>query len=107
MREPEAGMWMRRLAELSRNEDALPDPALIWWQARLQQSQNARARIARPIAIAQSISLVVAVVSVIFLCAVYSPGIKDMLEPVGFTIWVAGAGVAVLAAVALRSLFAE
>ena len=90
MMEPEAALWMRRFAELSRHEAALPDPALIWWQARLLEKQDARTRAARPIAIAQWVSLLVAVVSVIVLCAIYSPAIQGMLS-----------------AAALRGLFAE
>ena len=112
MMEAEVRVWMRRLAELSRNEAArnqaaLPDPALIWWQARLREKQDAQARAARPVAIAQWVSLVVAVVSVIVLCTIYSAGIQGMLEPAGLVVWIGGAGCCVLAVVALRTLFAE
>ena len=80
MTEPEAALWMRRLADLSRNQAALPDPALIWWQARLLEKHEARTRAARPVAIAQWASAVVAVASMVVLCLVYSPGIQAMLR---------------------------
>jgi len=105
--EPEAAVWMGRLVELSRNEDALPDPALIWWKARLLEKQAAQARVVRPIAIAQWLSLVVAVVTTIVLCPVNWPGIKDMLEPTGFALWVAAVGGVVLMGLALRFVFGE
>ncbi|MGA2589330.1 MAG: hypothetical protein ABSH32_05410 [Bryobacteraceae bacterium] len=112
MKEPEAAMWMRRFAELSRNESArneaaLPDPALIWWQARLLERQDVQARAARPIAIAQWVSLVVAVVSVIALCAVYSQGIRGMLAPLGVALWMVGGGGAILMGLALRVVFGQ
>jgi len=105
--EPEAAVWMGRLAELSRNDGALPDPALIWWKARLLERQAAQARVARPIAIAQWLSLVVAVVTMIVLCAVNWPGIQGMLEPLGIALWVAAAGGVVLMGLALRFVFGE
>jgi amino acid transporter len=105
--EPEAAVWMGRLVELSRSEGALPDPALIWWKARLLERQAAQARAALPIAIAQWLSLVVAVVTMIVLCAVNWPGIKGMLEPAGFTLWVAVAGGVILMGLALRFVFGE
>ncbi|MGA3078743.1 MAG: hypothetical protein ABSG56_34315 [Bryobacteraceae bacterium] len=107
MNEPEAAVWMSRLVELSSSEGALPDPALIWWRARLLERQDAQARVARPIAIAQWLSLVVAVVTTIVLCAVNWPGIKGMLEPAGFALWVAAAGGVVLMGLALRFVFGE
>jgi len=112
MMETEAAMWMRRLAELSRNESArnetaLPDPALIWWQARLLEKQDAQARAERPIAIAQWASLLVAVLSVIVLGAVYSRGIQGMLAPLGVTLWVVAGGGVILMGLALRSVFGE
>jgi len=109
MKETEAAMWMRRFAELSsaRNEAELPDPALIWWQARLLEKQDAQARAARPVAIAQWVSLVVAVVSVIVLCVVYSQGIQGMLAPLGVTLWMVAGGAVVLMGLALRSVFGE
>lgn len=96
MNEPEATAWMGRLVELSRNEGSLPDPALIWWKARLLEKQAARARVVRPVAIAQWMSLVVAVVATIVLCAVNWPGIQGMLAPAGLALWVAAAGIVIL-----------
>lgn len=107
MNEPEVAVWMGRLVELSRNEGALPDPALIWWKARLLEKQAAQARVLRPMAIAQWLSLVVAVVTMIVLCAVNWPGIKDILEPFGFTLWVAAAAGVILMGLALRFVFGE
>jgi hypothetical protein len=98
---------MGRLVELSRNEGALPDPALIWWRARLLEKQAAQARVVRPTAIAQWLSVVVAVVTTIVLCAVEWPGIKGVLEPVGFTLWLAAAGGVILMGLALRVVFSE
>jgi len=105
--EPEAAVWMGRLVELSRNDGTLPDPALIWWKARLLDRQAAQARVTRPIAIAQWVSLVVAVVTAIVLCAASWPGITSMLEPAGVALWVAGAGIAVFMGLALRFVFGE
>jgi amino acid transporter len=105
--EPEAAVWMGRLVELSRNEGALPDPALIWWKARLLERQAAQACVARPIAIAQWLSLVVAVVTMIVLCVLNWPGIQGMLEPFGIAVWVAVAGIAILMGLALRLVFSE
>ena len=107
MMEGETAVWMRRLAELSRNEDALPDPAVIWWRARLLDRREAQARATRPIAIAQWVSLVVAVVGVIVLCAVYSAGIEGMIAPVGLAVWVGLGACFVLTVAALRHLFAH
>lgn len=107
MNESEAAAWMGRLVELSRSDGALPDPALIWWKARLLEKQAAQARVARPIAIAQSLSLVVAVVTAIMLCAMNWPGIKSVLEPAGFALWVAAAGGVVLMGLALRFALGE
>ena len=106
MNEPEAAVWMSRLVELSSSEGALPDPALIWWKARLLERQAAQARVTRPIAIAQWVSLVVAVVATMVLCAVNWPGIRGMLEPAGFALWVAAGGV-ILMGLALRFAFGE
>jgi len=105
--EPEAAVWMGRLVELSRNEGALPDPALIWWKARLLERQAAQARIVRPVAIAQWLSLVVAVVATIVLCAVNWAGIQGMLAPAGVALWVVVAGVVILMGLALRFAFGE
>jgi hypothetical protein len=100
--EPEAAAWMGRLLELSRRGDALPDPALIWWKAQLLDRQAAQARAVRPIAIAQWLSLVVAVVTTMALCAVNWPGIQGVLAPFGFTLWVAAAGGVILMGLAVR-----
>jgi hypothetical protein len=107
MNEPEAAAWMGRLVELSHNDGALPDAALIWWKARLLERLAAQARVARPIAIAQWLSLVVAVVATTVLCAVNWPGIKGMLEPIGSMMWVAAAGGVILMGLALRFVFGE
>ena len=107
MNECEAALWMGRLVELSRNEGALPDPALIWWRARLLEKQAAQARVVRPTAIAQWVSLVVAVVTMIVLCAVDWADIRGALEPAGYALWSAGAGTVILMGVALRFVFAE
>lgn len=107
MNEPEAAVWMSRLVEHSRSEGALPDPALIWWKARLLEKQAAHARVTRPVAIAQWLSLVVTVVTMIVLCAVNWPGIKGVLEPFGPTLWVAVAGAVILMGLALRFVLVE
>ena len=93
--------------EHSRSEGALPDPALIWWKARLLEKQAAHARVTRPVAIAQWLSLVVTVVTMIVLCAVNWPGIKGVLEPFGPTLWVAVAGAVILMGLALRFVLVE
>src|ERR1035438_3988459 len=98
---------MGRLAELSGGEGALPDPALIWWKARLLERQAAQARVARPIAIAQWLSLVVAVFTTSMLCALNWPGIKGMLEPAGFALWAAAAAEVIVMGLALRFVFGE
>src|ERR1019366_2329515 len=98
---------MGRLVELSRSEGALPDPALIWWKARLLERQAGQARAGRPIAISQWLSPVGAGVPVIVLFAGNGPGIKGMLEPAGFTLWVAVAGGVILMGLALRFVFGE
>jgi amino acid transporter len=105
--EPEAAAWMGRLVVLSRNEGALPDPALIWWRARLLEKRAAQARVVRPTAIAQWVSLVVAVVTTTALCAVEWPGIKGVLNPIGFTVLWAVAGGVILMGLALRFVFSE
>jgi hypothetical protein len=105
--EPEAAVWMGRLVELSSGEGALPDPALIWWRARLLERRAAQARVARPIAIAQWLSLVAAVVTTMVLCAANWPGIKGMLEPAGFALWAAAAGGVIVMGLALRFVFGE
>ena len=107
MNEPEAAIWMGRLVELSRGDGALPDPALIWWKARLLERQAAQARTALPIAIAQWISLVVAVATTIMLCAVNWRGIAGMLGPFGFAVWVAAGGGVILMGLAVRFVFGE
>ena len=107
MNEPEAAVWMGRLVELSQSEGALPDPALIWWRARLLERQDAQARVVRPIAIAQWLSLVVAVVTTIVLCGVNWTGIQGMLEPAGFALWAVGGGVVILMVLALRFVVSE
>jgi amino acid transporter len=105
--EPETAVWMGRLAELSRSDGALPDPALIWWKARLLERQAVQARVARPIAIAQWASLVVAVVTAIVLCAVNWTGIQGMLAPAGAAVWVAAGACVVVMGLALRFVFGE
>ena len=107
MNEPEAAVWMSRLVEHSRSEGALPDPSLIWWKARLLEKQAAHARVTRPIAIAQWLSLVVAVVTMIVLCAVNWPGITGVLGPFGYAVWVAVAGAVILMGLALRFVLVE
>jgi len=106
MNEPDATVWMSRLVELSRGEGALPDPALIWWKARLLERQAAQARVARPAAIAQWVSLVVAVVATIVLCAVSWPAIQGMLGPLVLVLWVAAGGVVAMG-MALRFVSGE
>ena len=107
MNEPEAAVWMARLVKLSRNDGAMPDPAIIWWKARLLEKQAAHSRVTRPIAIAQWVSLAVAVVTTIVLCSANWPGIQGVLAPAGFTLWVAGAGSAIVMGLALRFVFSE
>jgi hypothetical protein len=79
MNEPEVATWMGKLVEVSRADGELPDPALIWWKARLLERQAAQARVRRPIAISQWVSLVVPAVAAIILCAVNWPGISGFL----------------------------
>jgi hypothetical protein len=105
--EPEAAVWMGRLEELSRNDGALPDPALIWWRARLLERQDAQARVARPIAVAQWLSLVVAVATALVLCAMNWPAIQGILEPFGFVLWAAAGGAVIVTGLALRFVFGE
>jgi hypothetical protein len=105
--EPEAEAWMGQIAKLSHSDGALPDPAIIWWKARLLEKQAIQARVSRPIAIAQWASLAVAAVTMIALLALYWPGIKSFLEPAGFTLWVAAAGSVIMMGMALRFVFGE
>ncbi|MGA3043064.1 MAG: hypothetical protein ABSF54_19990 [Bryobacteraceae bacterium] len=107
MNEPETAAWMGRLVDLSANDGALPDPALIWWKARLLERQAVQARVARPIAIAQWLSLVVAVLTTIVLCAMNWPGIQGVLGPASATVWVAAAGGVIVMGLALRFVFGE
>ncbi|MGD0363845.1 MAG: hypothetical protein ABSC93_23425 [Bryobacteraceae bacterium] len=107
MNEPEAAVWMSRLADPTRGGDALPDPAAIWWKARLLERQAAQARALRPTAIAQWASLAAAVIGMIALCTANWPGIRGMLEPFGMAPWMALAGGAILMGVALRVVFGE
>ena len=107
MNEPEAAVWMSRLVEHSRSEGALPDPSLIWWKARLLEKQAAHARVTRPVAIAQWLSLVVAVLTTIVLCAMNWPGIQGVLGPASATVWVAAAGGVIVMGLALRFVFGE
>jgi hypothetical protein len=95
------------LVDLSANDGALPDPALIWWKARLLERQAVQARVARPIAIAQWLSLVVAVLTTIVLCAMNWPGIQGVLGPASATVWVAAAGGVIVMGLALRFVFGE
>jgi hypothetical protein len=106
--ESDTAIWMRRLAARSRNGDALPDPALIWWQARLRERQEARTRAARPLAIAQWTSAVVAIAVVAALCVVYWPGMRDMLQPLAtLTAWVAAGSAIILMGLAARLVFGD
>ena len=107
MNEPEAAIWMGKLVKLSRADGELPDPALIWWKARLLERRAARARVRRPIAIAQWVSLVVAVVTVVVLCAVNWQGITGLLGPFAFALWVAAAGGVILMGLVLRFVSGE
>ncbi|HXM39666.1 MAG TPA: hypothetical protein VN924_00345 [Bryobacteraceae bacterium] len=107
MNEPEAAVWMGRLAALSRDGGALPNPALIWWKARLFEKQAAQARATRPIAIAQWVSLAVAAVTTIVLCMANWRSIQDLLAPAGLALWVAGAACVILMGMALRFVFSD
>ncbi|MGC9950259.1 MAG: hypothetical protein ABSF64_28165 [Bryobacteraceae bacterium] len=107
MNEPEAAVWMGRLVELSRSAGALPDPALIWWKARLLEKQAAQARVARPMAIAQWVSLAAGVVTMIVLCALNWHGIQAMLAPAGAAVWVAAGACAIVMGLGLRFVFSE
>jgi hypothetical protein len=98
---------MGRLVEHSRSDGELPDPALIWWRARLLERQATQARLVRPMAIAQWASLVVAVLTMIVLCAVYWTGIGGMLEPAGAPVWLAVAGSVIAMGLALRLVLSE
>jgi len=106
--EPETAAWMSRLEQLSRGDGGLPDPALIWWKAQLLKRQAARARVTRPMAVAQWTSLVVAVVTVAALAAKNWTGIKDiLLEPAGIALWFAVGAIVILMGLALRFVFGE
>jgi len=106
--ESDTAVWMNRLAALSRTEGALPDPALIWWQARLLERQAARARATRPLAIAQWGSAVLAAVTVMVLCALDWPGIRDVLAPFAtLAPWVVAGIVIVWTGLALRLALGE
>ena len=107
MNEPEAAIWMGRLVELSRADGELPDPALIWWKARLLERQAEQARVRRPIAVAQWASLVVAVITAIVLCAVNWPGITGLLGPFAFALCAAAAGGVILMGLVLRFVSGE
>ena len=106
MNEREAEAWMSRLAEPSRGESELPDPALIWWKAQLLEKQAAQARVSRPTEIAQWASLVVAVIATSVLAALNWSGMKGMLEPAGALLWVIP-GAVILMALGLRFVLAE
>ena len=107
MNESETAVWMRRLASLSRTENALPDPVLIWWQARLLEREEARARATRPLTIVQWASALVAAILIV-LCVFHWPGIRDMLAPfAAFTPWVAAASGVILMGLAVRLGFSE
>ncbi len=80
MNEREASMWMGRLGELSRSEGGLPDPALIWWKAQWLEKQAVRARVERPMVIAQWLSLVAPVAAAVVLCAINWQGMQGMLS---------------------------
>jgi hypothetical protein len=95
------------MVEHSRTGGALPDPALIWGRARLLERQAAQARVARPIAIAKWMSLAVAVLTIIVLCAVNWPGIQGMLAPARVALWVAAAGGVIVMGLALRFALGE
>jgi ABC-type Co2+ transport system permease subunit len=105
--EPETAVWMGRLVELSRTEGALPDPAVIWWKARLLEKQAAQARVVRPMLIAQWASLVVAIVTMAVLCAGSWTSISGLLAPAGVALWLAAGACAIVMVLALRFVFAE
>jgi len=107
MSENDTSMWMRHLAALSHAEGELPDPAVIWWQAQMQERQVARARAARPMAIVQWISLVVGLAAAVVLCAVNWTGMKGLLEPAGAPLGIAAIACVVLAALAARFVSGE
>ena len=107
MNEPDTAVWMCRLAALSRNGDALPDPAIIWWQAQLLEKQAARARAVRPMAVAQWVSLVVAVVAAIVLCAMNWAGMQALLGPVAAAVGLFVCAAAVLIGLTIRFAFGE
>lgn len=107
MNEPEAMLWMNRLVESSRADGALPDPALIWWKARLLDRQAAQARVARPMAIAQWGSVAAAVVTIVVLGVMNWAGITGMLAPAGIAAPAVATGTVVAMALALRFVFSE
>jgi hypothetical protein len=107
MSEPDISVWMRHLAALSGAKSDLPDPAIIWWKAQLQERANARARAARPIAFAQWISLVVGLAAAVVLCAVNWKGMQGLLEPAGAALGIAAIGCLLLGACAMRFVFGE
>ena len=107
MTESDTVLWMRHLAALSREAGSLPDPLLIWWQARLREQQEARSRAARPLLVAQWASAVIAVAVVFLLCLAYWPSIRDMVASATFTPWLAACSAITLTGFALRLAFSE
>jgi hypothetical protein len=105
--EPETVVWMGRLVELSRSDGALPDPALIWWKARLLDRQAAQARVTRPMAVAQWLSLVLTVVTMVVLCALNWSGIQGLFAPFGFAMWLIGACGLILMGFSLRFVLGD
>lgn len=69
--------------------------------------QAVQARIRRPMEIAQWVSLVAAVATMLVLGALNWSGMKGMLEPAGAAPLLAAGGAVILAAVALRFVLAE
>ena len=102
MNESDTAMWMRRLAALSQSEDGLPDPALIWWQARLRERQEARARAARPLMVAQWGAAIVAAIVVGVLCVLHWASIQELAGAFSYFTWVAVASLVIVVGLALR-----
>lgn len=82
MNELEIAACMHRLAELSRGDTELPDPALIWWEAQLLKQRDARARAMRPLVIAEWASIAASAAAAAVLTVSNWPGIRDMLRQV-------------------------
>ena len=105
MSEQEMAESLRKLAELSRDDTNLPDPALIWWKAQLDAQHVAEARATRPLVVVEWASLAASVAAVVLIVCNWQ-GIPDLLQTsAAVAPWVSG-GV-IFMGLALRFVFGE